>query len=324
MRALVTGADGFIGSHLVELLCYSGHDVRALALYNSFNSWGWLETVDCLGDIEVVLGDVRDPSSCDDAVRGVDVVFHLASLIAIPYSYAAVDSYLDTNVHGTLNVCHAARRHEVARVVQTSTSEVYGTARYAPIDEAHPLQPQSPYSATKIAADALALSFHNAFELPLVVARPFNTYGPRQSARAVIPTVITQIVSGASTLALGDVSPRRDFNYVTNTCDGLLAVATAGVPGEVYNIGSGSDLSVGDVVQVICELMGANASIELDEARLRPEGSEVYRLLCDSSKLAAASGYDPAVSLRDGLARTIEWFAEPANLERYKTGMYVV
>lgn len=325
MRALVTGADGFIGSHLVELLLASGYDVRAFALYNSFNSWGWLEDVCDLDQVEVVTGDIRDAACCRAATRDVDIVFHLASLIAIPYSYVAVDSYLETNIRGAMNICQASLEAGVQRVVHTSTSEVYGTAKYVPIDESHPLQPQSPYSATKIGADAIAMSFHHAFNLPVAVARPFNTYGPRQSARAVIPTIISQLAAGAETVRLGDLRPRRDFNFVEDTCAGLLAIGAADdTVGDVFNIGSGIDVSVGDVFETIGELMGSSATIETEEIRVRPETSEVFRLLCDHSKLTAATGYRPSVSLEEGLRRTIEWFTTPGNLARYKTDEYVV
>jgi NAD dependent epimerase/dehydratase len=324
-KVLVTGADGFIGSHLVELLHASGYEVRALALYNSFDSRGWLDDAACRDEIEVVLGDVRDPQSCDVAVRGVDIVFHLASLIAIPYSYIAIDSYVETNIQGTLNVCKAALEHGVARVVHVSTSEVYGTARYVPIDESHPLQPQSPYSASKIGADALAMSFHHAFALPLTIARPFNTYGPRQSARAVIPTIITQILSGIDAVRLGAIHPRRDFNFVEDTCAGMLAIARAdGVVGDVVNIGSGQDWSVAEVFEMICAITGSAATYELEEQRTRPKASEVDRLLCDSTKLRTLTGFRPRIALEDGLSRTIEWLTEPANLVRYRPNAYVV
>jgi len=324
-KALVTGADGFIGSHLVELLHETGYDVRALALYNSFDSRGWLDDVACRDEIEVVLGDVRDPQSCDVAVRGVDVVFHLASLIGIPYSYIAVDSYVDTNIRGTVNVCKAALENGVTRIVHVSTSEVYGTARYVPIDESHPLQPQSPYSASKIGADGMAMSFYHAFALPISIARPFNTYGPRQSARAVIPTIVTQIASGVDVVRLGAVSPRRDFNFVEDTCAGMLAIARAdGAVGGVVNIGSGRDWSVAQVFDMICAIMGCSATYELDDQRTRPLASEVDRLLCDSTKLTTLSGFRPRVSFEDGLSRTIEWLTEPANLARYRPDAYVV
>ena len=323
MRALVTGADGFIGSHLAELLHGSGYDVRALALYNSFNSWGWLENVECRDDIEIIAGDVRDPSSCMATTKGVDIVFHLAALVAIPYSYLAIDSYVDTNVRGTLNICRAALENGVSRVVHVSTSEVYGTALYVPIDEAHPLQPQSPYSATKVGADAIALSFHRSFELPISIARPFNTYGPRQSARAVIPTIITQLASGVEKVALGDLRPKRDFNYVEDTCAGLLAVGThPDTVGEVLNIGSGTDMSIAELFELICTIMDSAATYGLDETRTRPEESEVFRLQCDCSKLQTMTGFTPEIPLEEGLRRTVEWFTAPENLAKYHSHVY--
>jgi NAD dependent epimerase/dehydratase len=258
-KVLVTGADGFIGSHLVEMLFVEGHEVRALAQYNSFNSWGWLDHVACRDQIEVVAGDIRDAQFCNSIARGIDTVFHLAALIAIPYSYVAPDSYIETNVRGTLNICQAALNAGCTRVIHTSTSEVYGTAQYVPMDEAHPLQPQSPYSASKIGADAIAMSFFNAFDLPLTIARPFNTYGPRQSARAVIPTIITQIAAGAREISLGDLTPTRDFNFVLDTCRGFLALAGAlGAVGQTVNIGSNFEISVGDTLRMIREIMGSD------------------------------------------------------------------
>jgi NAD dependent epimerase/dehydratase len=320
---LVTGADGFIGSHLTELLVKEGYRVRALAQYNSFNSWGWLDDVTCLNDIEVHAGDIRDPFFCSTITKGVDVVFHLAALIAIPYSYQAPESYLATNVNGTLNICQAAMKNGVSRVVHTSTSEVYGTARYVPIDENHPLQPQSPYSASKIGADAIAMSFYNAFDLPVVIARPFNTYGPRQSARAVIPTMIAQIASGKRNIDLGDVSPTRDFNYVIDTCRGFLQLARSPeAPGQTVNIGSNHEISIGDTLRMICELMGADVDVVPDAQRLRPEKSEVFRLWCDNKKIHELTGYTPEFDLRAGLRLTIDWFSKPANLSRYKAGIY--
>ncbi len=281
-KVLVTGADGFIGSYLVEMLAARGFKVRALAQYNSFNSWGWLEDVACKNDIEVVCGDVRDPQFCRTICRDVDTVFHLAALIAIPYSYQAPDSYVDTNIRGTLNICQAVRDNGVNRLIHTSTSEVYGTAQYVPIDEKHPLQPQSPYSASKIAADAMAMSFFNAFGLPVTIARPFNTYGPRQSARAVIPTIIAQIASGKKQIQLGDVSPTRDFNYVEDTCRGFIALAESEKSiGETVNIGSNCEISIGDTLSLIKTIMASDVEFLVDEQRLRPENSEVNRLWCE-------------------------------------------
>lgn len=324
-RALVTGANGFIGSHLAELLRDAGYDVRALAEYNSFDSQGWLDDLSSKDGIEVVLGDVRDPGFCRSLTAGVDVVFHLAALIAIPYSYLAPESYVATNVGGTLNMCAAALESGVSRFVHTSTSEVYGTARYVPIDEEHPLQPQSPYSASKIGADAVAMSFHHAFGLPVSIARPFNTFGPRQSTRAVIPTIITQLASGARSIRLGDLRPTRDFNYVEDTCKGLLAIATSDkAVGQTLNIGSGVEISIGDLFEAIRDTMGSSAGVEPDDGRLRPTSSEVFRLLCDGGKLAALTGHAPSVSLRDGLERTVAWFTRRENLEKYRQGTYTI
>lgn len=322
---LVTGADGFIGSHLVELLVSEGYKVRALSQYNSFNYWGWLEDVACLKDIEVVSGDVRDPYFCKSITKDVDTIFHLAALIAIPYSYVAPDSYIDTNVTGTLNICQAALENGVRRIIHTSTSEVYGTAQYVPIDEKHPLQPQSPYSASKIGADAIAMSFYNSFHLPLTIARPFNTYGPRQSARAVIPTIIGQIASGKRQIKLGDVTPTRDFNYVADTCRGFLALANCDQAiGETVNIGSNYEISVGDTLKLIRELMNSDVEFVTDDQRLRPEKSEVFRLWCDNTKIHQLTGFKPQFSIRDGLQSTIDWFVKPANLAKYKTDLYNV
>lgn len=324
-RALVTGADGFIGSHLTELLVREGYQVRALSQYNSFNFWGWLEDIPDRSGVEVVTGDVRDPHFCKRVMKDVDTVFHLAALIAIPYSYDAPASYVDTNVKGTLNICQAALEAGVQRLIHTSTSEVYGTARYVPIDEKHPLQPQSPYSASKIAADAIAMSFHNSFGLPLTTVRPFNTYGPRQSARAVIPTIISQIAAGKSTIELGDVAPTRDFNYVLDTCRGFVELAHCEkAVGLTVNLGSNYEISIGDTLHVIRELMGSDVEFVVDEARIRPEKSEVFRLWCDNTLVNELIGYKPRYSIREGLAATIQWFTEPKNLARYKTNIYNV
>ena len=324
-KTLITGADGFIGSHLTELLVRQGHAVKALSQYNSFNHWGWLEDLSCLGDIEVVSGDVRDPHFCRHITKDVGQVFHLAALIAIPYSYVAPQSYVDTNVNGTLNMCQAALDNGVERFIHTSTSEVYGTAQYVPINEAHPLQPQSPYSASKIGADAIAMSFHHAFGLPLTVARPFNTYGPRQSARAVIPTIIGQIASGVAQIKLGDTTPTRDFNFVSDTCQGFAQLAQcAGAIGEVVNIGSNTEISVGDTLNMIKDIMHSQVEFVSDDARLRPSQSEVFRLWCDNQKIQQLTGYQAQVGLREGLTKTIEWFTQPHNLAKYKTGIYNV
>lgn len=324
-NVLVTGADGFIGSHLVERLVREGFNVKALSQYNSFNYWGWLEDIDCQDKIEVLNGDVRDPHYCKHITQDVDTVFHLAALIAIPYSYVAPSSYVDTNVNGTLNICQAAVENGVSRVIHTSTSEVYGTAQYVPIDEKHPLQAQSPYSASKIGADAIAMSFYNAFDLPLTIARPFNTYGPRQSARAVIPTIIGQIASGKKEIHLGDVTPTRDFNYVADTCAGFLALARCEQAiGETVNIGSNFEVSVGDTLNLVRELMGSEVQFVVDEQRLRPHKSEVFRLWCDNTKIAELTGFKPAYGLREGLQATVNWFGCPENLAKYKTEIYNV
>ena len=322
---LITGSDGFIGSHLTEMLVKHGAKVKALVQYNSFNYWGWLEDVDCLDKIEVLTGDVRDPHFCRHITEGVDTIFHLAALIAIPYSYIAPDSYIDTNIKGTLNICQAALENNCRRVIHTSTSEVYGTAQYVPIDEKHPLQPQSPYSASKIGADAIAMSFYTAFALPLTIARPFNTYGPRQSARAVIPTIITQIASGKKEIKLGDSTPTRDFSYVEDTCLGIIALAECDKAiGEVVNIGSNYEISIGDIFKMINEMMLGESILALDKERMRPEKSEVFRLWCDNAKIKALTGFDPKYDLRLGLARTIAWFTDKKNLARYKADIYNV
>jgi NAD dependent epimerase/dehydratase len=325
----VTGAEGFIGSHLVETLVARGHRVRAMVLYNSFNDWGWLETLpaEVMANVEVVPGDVRDAGSVFAFCRGAEVVYHLAALIAIPYSYQAPRSYLDTNAAGTLNVLEAARALGTARVVHTSTSEVYGTARTVPITEEHPLQGQSPYSASKIAADKLAESYVLSFDTPVVTMRPFNTYGPRQSARAVIPTVISQVAAGATQIKLGDLTPTRDFTYAADTADAFVAVGTAPaekVVGQVFNGGTGRDISVGDLVAAIGAVMDREVEPVLDTQRVRPPGSEVRRLLADPGKLEAFTGWRAQVSLEDGLRRTAAWFQEPLNLARYKSDRYNV
>lgn len=324
-RVLVTGADGFIGSHLTELLVKSGAKVRALSQYNSFNNWGWLEDIECLDDVEVVCGDVRDSEYCRKITENIDVVFNLAALIAIPYSYVAPDSYIDTNVKGALNICQAALSNGVEKVIQTSTSEVYGTAQYVPIDEKHPLQPQSPYSASKIGADAIAMSFHNAFDLNVTIARPFNTYGPRQSSRAVIPTIISQIASGMEQIKIGDGSPTRDFNYVLDTCRGFYMLAQSdSVNGEVVNIGSNYEISVSDTMNLIKKIMGSNVDFIVDEQRIRPQNSEVFRLWCDNTKIKKLVGFEPEYTIEEGLKRTIEWFTKEENLKKYKAGIYNV
>lgn len=328
-KVLVTGADGFIGSHLTEHLVKLGADVRAFVFYNSFNSWGWLDESDDATKraIEIFAGDVRDPHGVRTAMRECDVVFHLAALIAIPYSYHSPDAYVDTNVKGTLNVVQAARDLGIDRVVHTSTSEVYGTAQFVPITEDHPLQGQSPYSATKIGADQLAMSFFSSFATPVTIIRPFNTYGPRQSARAVIPTIITQIASGAKTIKLGATAPTRDFNYVRDTVRGFVAVAECDkAVGQVVNIGSNYEISIGDTAKLIAQEMKRDVEFVLDEQRLRPADSEVERLWADNSRARDLAGWAPEYAGRDGfrrgLSETIAWFCDPANLRRYKAERY--
>ena len=323
--SLVTGADGFIGSHLVEMLVAKGYQVKALSQYNSFNNWGWLEDVDCKDQIEILTGDIRDPHYCKHITQGVDLIFHLAALIAIPYSYVAPDSYVDTNIKGTLNICQAAKENGNIRVIHTSTSEVYGTAQYVPIDESHPIQAQSPYSATKIAADAMAMSFYNAFDLPITIARPFNTYGPRQSARAVIPTIITQIANGATEIKLGDTTPTRDFNYVEDTCRGFIALAKHDESiGQIVNIGSNFEISIGETLNIIKNLMNSDVKFVVESERIRPEKSEVFRLWCDNSKIEKLTGFKPQVDIRQGLQKTIDWIIQPDNLKNYKSEIYNV
>ncbi len=328
-KVLVTGADGFIGSHLVERLVREGFDVRAFVLYNSFNSWGWLDRCadDVRGRFEVFAGDVRDPNGVREAMRGCDAVLHLAALIAIPYSYHSPDTYVDTNVKGTLNVLQAARDLGVSKVIHTSTSEVYGTARYVPIDEVHPLAGQSPYSATKIAADQLAYAFWASFNLPVMTVRPFNTYGPRQSARAVIPSIMVQIAAGKRRIRLGALSPTRDFNFVADTVSGFLAAlrCDAGI-GEAVNLGSNYEISVGDTVRLVAEVMGVEIDIDSDESRLRPAHSEVERLWASNARAKELFGWSPAYGgidgFRRGLAETAAWFSNADNLAGYKADLY--
>ena len=330
-RVLITGADGFIGSHLTELLIREGYDVRALVLYNSFNSWGWLDhcAEDVKGQFEVFAGDVRDPHGVRQAMKGCDAVLHLAALIAIPYSYHSPDTYVDTNIKGTLNVLQAARDLEVQRVIHTSTREVYGTARFVPITEEHPLQGQSPYSASKIGADQLALSFHASFQTPVCVIRPFNTYGPRQSARAVIPTIISQLAGGLHQVKLGATHPTRDFNYVADTVSGFLAaLRSESGTGEVINLGSNFEISIGETAETIAELMGVKMEVLKEEQRLRPEKSEVERLWADNTKAKNLLNWSPEYGgqegLRRGLKETIDWFIQPKNLSAYKVGQYTL
>lgn len=321
-KVLVTGADGFIGSHLTELLLEEGYEVKALSVYNSFNYWGWLDDIKH-PRLEVVSGDVRDAAFCRHITQGCDTVFHLAALIAIPYSYVAPESYVDTNIKGTLNMCQAALDHNVRRLIVTSTSEVYGTARYVPIDENHPRQPQSPYSATKIGADAIAKSFYNAFNLPVTIARPFNTYGPRQSARAIIPTIITQIANGVREIKVGDLSPTRDFNFVKDTCRGFLAIARAeGVEGEEINIATGTEVTMKQTLMKIAEIMDADINWVVDPERIRPSKSEVFRLCGDNTKIETLTDWRPEWSLEEGLRATVDWFRNPDNLAKYKYNVY--
>ena len=328
-KILVTGADGFIGSHLTEELVRRGYSTRALVLYNSFNSRGWLDYSphDIQQSIDIFAGDIRDPHGVKKAMQGCDVVFHLAALIAIPYSYHSPDSYIDTNIKGTLNILQSARELDLKQIIHTSTSEVYGTARFVPITEDHPLQGQSPYSASKIGADQLALSFYTSFGTPVTIVRPFNTYGPRQSARAIIPTIITQIASGNRTIKLGSLHPTRDFSYITDTVDGFIkAGETDRSIGEIINIGSGFEISIGETAHTIAEIMKADIEIITDEVRLRPQQSEVERLFADNQKALHTLGWKPAYSGKEGfkrgLAETISWFSNPTNLKFYKADIY--
>ncbi|AEJ18669.1 NAD-dependent 4,6-dehydratase LegB [Gracilinema caldarium] len=322
---LVTGADGFIGSHLVEGLIAEGAKVRAFVFYNSFNSWGWLDTFpkEILQQIDIFAGDIRDPNGVRKAMEGIDIVFHLAALIAIPFSYHSPDSYVDTNIKGTLNVLQAARDSHVQKVLVTSTSEVYGTAQYVPIDEKHPFQGQSPYSATKIGADRLAESFYRSFSLPVTIVRPFNTYGPRQSARAIIPTIITQLLTGETEVKLGALTPTRDFNYVKDTVAGFIAIAKSDkTVGEEINIASQQEISIEKLAAELIAQINPNAQIKTDAVRLRPEKSEVERLLGSCQKIKELTDWNPKYDLSKGLAETIEWFRVPQNLQKYKTEIY--
>lgn len=324
IKALVTGADGFIGSHLTEMLLEHGYKVKALSYYNSFNNWGWLEGIEH-PELTVITGDIRDAHFCKYITKDIDIIFHLAALIAIPYSYLAPDSYVDTNIRGTLNICQAAKENNVRRVIVTSTSEVYGTAKYVPIDENHPKQPQSPYSATKIGADAIALSFYNAFNLQVVVARPFNTYGPRQSARAIIPTIITQIASGVKEIKLGDLSPTRDFNYVKDIAKGFIELSKCdSAIGQEVNICSNFEISMKDTLELIARLMKSDVKFITDQQRVRPEKSEVFRLWGDNTKIKKLTGFHPSFSIEEGLKETIEWFLSKENLQNFKSGIYNV
>lgn len=326
-KILVTGACGFIGSHLVERLLGHNCSVKAFVYYNSFNSWGWLDTLEKnkLNNIEVLAGDIRDSVYIRKAVKGADMVFHLAALIGIPFSYHSVDSYIDTNTKGTLNVLQACRDNSIERLVVTSTSEVYGTARYVPIDEKHPLQPQSPYSASKIASDALAESFYRSFDVPVAIARPFNTYGPRQSARAIVSTIITQLLSGSKEVKLGSLHPTRDLSYVEDVCDGFISLAECDkAVGRAVNIGSGKEISINDLAQLVIKIINPQARVVLDKTRKRPSKSEVERLLCDNTAIRKLTGWKPKVSLKEGIKRTIKWFSNKENLRKYKWDIYNV
>lgn len=323
MKVLVTGADGFIGSHLTEMLLEEGYEVRAFTLYNSFNTWGWLDTLpkEKLKQIEIFSGDVRDPNGVYEAMTGIDMVFHLAALIAIPFSYHSPDSYVDTNIKGTLNVLQAARKHNTERILVTSTSEVYGTAQYVPIDEKHPFQGQSPYSATKIGADRLAESFYRSFQMPVTIVRPFNTYGPRQSARAVIPTIITQLLAGNEEIRLGSLTPTRDFNFVKDTARGFIALAkSVKTVGEEINIATQKEISIGELAKEIISQVNPQAKIVCEEERLRPVNSEVNRLLGSNAKIRSLTDWEPRYSLKQGISETIEWIKD--NMKSYKTDIY--
>lgn len=324
-KVLVTGADGFIGSHLTEQLVKDGYKVKAFSYYNSFNSWGWLDTLgkDILSEIEVFTGDIRDPNGVRESMKGIDEVFHLAALIAIPFSYHSPDSYVDTNIKGTLNVLQAARDLETSRILITSTSEVYGTAQYVPIDEKHPYQGQSPYSATKIGADRLAESFYRSFNMPISIVRPFNTYGPRQSARAVIPTIITQLLSGEKEIKLGALSPTRDFNYVKDTVNGFIEIAKSSKTiGEEINIATQNEISIGKLAKELIEQINPNAKIICEEERLRPEKSEVNRLLGCNKKIKELTNWKPQYTFKEGIKDTVEWFKDYDNIKKYKSNLY--
>ena len=327
MKVLVTGAEGFIGSHLTELLLKKNYDVTALAQYNSFNDLGWLERISKEDNkrLNIISGDIRDPFFCHNLTKDVEIVFHLAALIAIPFSYLAPESYFETNAKGTLNICDSCVKNNVQRLIVTSTSEVYGTAEYVPIDENHPLNAQSPYSASKIAADAISTSFFNSFDLPVTIARPFNTFGPRQSARAIIPNIISQILSDNEFLKVGDTSPTRDFTFVQDTCQAFLEIANSKKTiGETINIGTNVEISINDLITLIKDITGSNIQIKQEEKRKRPKKSEVFRLVCDSTKLKELTGFNPDTSLKDGLIETVEWFSLPENLTKYKPEIYNV
>ena len=326
-KVLITGADGFIGSHLTEALVNQGYDVRAFVYYNSFNSYGWLDSISLKtkNQIEFFAGDIRDPNGVREAMKGVDIVFHLAALIAIPFSYHSPDSYIDTNVKGTLNIIQAAKDNQVSRVLVTSTSEVYGTAQFVPITELHPKQPQSPYSASKIGADAIADSFYRSFDLPLTIVRPFNTFGPRQSARAVIPTIISQLLNGAEQIKLGDITPTRDLLFVKDTVNGFLKIAECDkLIGHEVNIATQSEITIGELAQSLINQINPNAKIVSDSIRLRPEKSEVFRLFGSNEKLKSFTNWKQNYSIEEGLAETVEWFSQKENLQQYKSDIYNV
>jgi NAD dependent epimerase/dehydratase len=323
MKVLVTGADGFIGSHLTEILLFNGYKVKALSQYNSFNYWGWLEDLPSNSNLEIIAGDIRDPHFCKELVKDIDLIYHLAALIAIPFSYVSPESYIDTNIRGTLNICQAAKEHGNIRIIHTSTSEVYGTAQYVPIDEKHPKQPQSPYSASKIGADAIAMSFFNSFNLPVTIARPFNTFGPRQSARAIIPTIISQIANGVKEIALGDLSPTRDFNFVKDTCNGFIALAkNDNTIGKEVNISSNFEISMKDTLELIKKIMKSDVKFITDEQRIRPQKSEVFRLWGDNSLIKELTGFEPEYTIERGLKETCEWFLKTENIRKYKSEIY--
>ena len=323
MNILITGADGFIGSHLTEMIAKEGHSIRALSQYNSFNNWGWLEDANLNSKVEIISGDIRDQKFCTDITKNVDIVYHLAALIAIPYSYSSPRSYIDTNCIGTLNMCQAALDNNVKRILHTSTSEVYGTAKYVPIDEKHPLQAQSPYSASKIGADSIAMSFYNSFNLPLTIIRPFNTYGPRQSSRAIIPNVISQIVAKEKKITVGDISPTRDFSYVQDTCRAFVEIAGHdNTIGKIINTGSNSEISIFDLIQLIQSIMGSDLEVYQSKERIRPLNSEVHRLFCDSSLLVELTSFKNKFALEEGLLKTVEWFRNDQNIKKYKTSIY--
>lgn len=322
-KIVITGADGFIGSHLTELLLEKGYNVKALVQYNSFNSWGWLDEIQSNKNLEVVSGDIRDPHFCTKLLIDADIVFNLAALIAIPYSYISPDSYIETNIKGALNICQAAKEGGSIRVIQISTSEVYGTAIYVPIDEKHPKQPQSPYSASKIGADAIALSFFYSFNLPVTIARPFNTYGPRQSARAIIPSIITQILKGEKNIKVGDLTPTRDFTYVKDTCKGLLAIAESNETiGKEINISSNYEISMQEILQILKDILHSNVTFIQDKQRLRPETSEVFRLWGDNTLLKSLTNYNPEYDIKSGLELTCKWFSDEKHLIKYKSTIY--